>query len=322
MSNHKYEYDVALSFAGEERAYVEKVAFILKTNKIKVFYDAFEEAKLWGKNLYEYLDEIYQRKAKYCIIFISKNYAEKLWTTHERKSAQERAFKDNEEYILPVRFDNTDIPGIRSTVGYVDLHNKSPEELCDLIKQKLKDSQSKKKKKPVSVNLKYLETVASQLSPVNSNGSKVVRLYFAADSPPFTHKFGRAIIDQNAIAKRSLFSEGWKGSLDDGRIFWGPYEALPSLGWYTIAFRVRVNENTSKKRIIRIDINSNSMRSANVSKDLSGINFNAPNIYQIFSLNFEYKGAKDIEYRIRKYDSTLEVWVDYIAVIVKDFKSA
>jgi len=39
---NKFEYDVALSFAGEDRAYVEKVAKYLKEKDIKVFYDDCE----------------------------------------------------------------------------------------------------------------------------------------------------------------------------------------------------------------------------------------------------------------------------------------
>ena len=36
---------------------------------------------------------------------------------------------ERREYILPVRFDKTAIPGVRSTVGYLDLANRKPEEL-------------------------------------------------------------------------------------------------------------------------------------------------------------------------------------------------
>jgi len=40
------KYDIALSFAGENRAYVEEVAAGLKAAGVKVFYDAFEKANL------------------------------------------------------------------------------------------------------------------------------------------------------------------------------------------------------------------------------------------------------------------------------------
>ena len=94
MSESKY-YDVALSFAGEDRAYVEQVAVALDAAGVHVFYDRLEEANLWGKDLYSYLDEIYRRKARYCIVFISEAYGQKLWTNHERESAQARAFESS-----------------------------------------------------------------------------------------------------------------------------------------------------------------------------------------------------------------------------------
>ena len=108
-----FNYDIALSFAGEDRTYVDEVANILHQLGVKVFYDKYEEAELWGKDLYVHLDNVYQRESKFCVMFISKHYKEKLWTNHERESAQAKAFNQNKEYILPVRFDDTEIPEIR-----------------------------------------------------------------------------------------------------------------------------------------------------------------------------------------------------------------
>lgn len=59
-SNH---YDVALSFAGEDREYVSKVAEHLRTREVRVFYDAFEEVALWGENLTERFVDIYMNRA-------------------------------------------------------------------------------------------------------------------------------------------------------------------------------------------------------------------------------------------------------------------
>lgn len=126
-----------LSFAGENREYVEQVADLLKLNDVPLFYDDYEEASLWGKDLNEHLHKVYSGSARYCVMFISKHYAEKVWPTHERRSAFEKAIEAKEEYILPARFDDTEIPGLRKTVKYVDLRTKKPEELAKLIMQKL-----------------------------------------------------------------------------------------------------------------------------------------------------------------------------------------
>lgn len=138
LSMKKENYDIALSFAGEDRSFVEEVALQLKGYGVRVFYDKFEEDRLWGKNLYDYLSDIYTKKSRFTIMFISKYYKEKLWTNHERESMQERAFQSSSEYILPVRFDNTEIPGVRSTTGYISLENKEPSYLVSLILKKIK----------------------------------------------------------------------------------------------------------------------------------------------------------------------------------------
>lgn len=136
------DYDIALSFAGEDRPFVEAVARELIRNKIRVFYDRYETATLWGKNLYDYLDEVYRNRATLCVIFLSKAYKERLWTNHERRSAQARAFRERREYILPVRLDGTEIPGIPETIAYVDGTVTSPSKISGLLIDKLQDLQS------------------------------------------------------------------------------------------------------------------------------------------------------------------------------------
>jgi len=132
-----FQYEIALSFAGENRKYVERVAASLQRQGIRAFYDEHEQADLWGKDLYAHLDDIYRNVAFYCVVFISRHYAQKLWSNHELRSAQARAFRENREYVLPARFDKTEIPGIPETVGYIDLQKTTPEQLAKLIATKL-----------------------------------------------------------------------------------------------------------------------------------------------------------------------------------------
>jgi hypothetical protein len=132
-----HTFEIVLSFAGEDRDYVEQVAAFLKANRVEVFYDRYEEATLWGKDLAEHLDSVYRKDARYCVMFLSRHYAEKIWTNHERRSALARAIEDRKEYILPARFDSTEVPGIRPTLSYVDLTKKTPPQLGELILQKL-----------------------------------------------------------------------------------------------------------------------------------------------------------------------------------------
>lgn len=75
-------YDVCLSFAGEQRDYVEMIAAQLKKAGRKVFYDQDEEIApmIWGRDLGEYLDYIYREASRFCLMFISEDYATKAWT--------------------------------------------------------------------------------------------------------------------------------------------------------------------------------------------------------------------------------------------------
>ncbi|MBL8211183.1 MAG: TIR domain-containing protein [Bryobacterales bacterium] len=130
-------FDVALSFAGEDRRHAKQLAELLQRRGIVVFYDEFEKAALWGKDLYQHFNSVYRDRARYCIILISCAYARKYWTRHELRQAQARAFCDDQEYLLPLRLDETEIPGVNPTTGYLDLRNTPMETVAALVADKL-----------------------------------------------------------------------------------------------------------------------------------------------------------------------------------------
>jgi hypothetical protein len=120
-----YEFDVAISFADEQRGYARAIAGCLVENGRKVFFDEYEQADLWGRNLQEHLAETYEHKARYCLMLVSKEYAANIWPNHERRAAQSRALKERQDYILPIRFDDTEVPGLSDAVGYLERTNPS-----------------------------------------------------------------------------------------------------------------------------------------------------------------------------------------------------
>ncbi len=130
-------YDIAISFAGEDRPVAERLASLLVTKGLNVFYDEYEQANLWGKDLYVHLSKIYKDEAKYCLMVVSEYYAKKQWTNHERKAAQARAFAENSEYILPLRLDDASIDGILDTVGYVDYRTTDIEKIVEMVVKKV-----------------------------------------------------------------------------------------------------------------------------------------------------------------------------------------
>lgn len=130
-------YEVSLSYAGEQGEYVERVAAVLRDAGVKLFYYPYKEADLWGEDLVEAFEHVFLRASRFAVMFISKEYRAKMWPTVERRAAVERAISQTTVYILPVRFDDTPIPGLRGTVAYQDARLKSPEEIAALILRKL-----------------------------------------------------------------------------------------------------------------------------------------------------------------------------------------
>jgi hypothetical protein len=173
------EFEIALSFAGEDRVYVDQVANLLRDSGVKVFYDLFEEASLWGKNLYDYLSDIYQNKALYTIMFISEHYARKLWTNHERQAMQARAFQEHQEYILPARFDDTPIPSVLPTVGYISLAGRSPQDFVEIVHRKLVNSgrtipsESLRRSMFSIASVPRVDPIHARVSVVSSDGRPV-----------------------------------------------------------------------------------------------------------------------------------------------------
>lgn len=191
------KYDVCLSFAGEDRAYVERVAAFLEEAGASVFYDKHLAVQLWGKDLFQHLDDVYRNQARYCVLFISAAYATKEWTKHELASAQARALIERREYILPARFDDTELPGLKPTTGFIDLRDKDPAVVADLILQKVK-------RHPVSRTRN-----AALRSRVQRNTARTVFLVYSG-SVGESAKF--AVEIQEAIASDFELKEDWSCS--------------------------------------------------------------------------------------------------------------
>lgn len=135
--DREYEYDVALSFAGENREYVESVAKHLDDFGIEYFYDKSEETELWGKNLAPHLEKIYREKARFCVLFISEAYARKPWPQHEAEAALARQVEERGEYLLPVQMDDTSLDGLSPSIQYVDANRYGPAEVAEMIAEKI-----------------------------------------------------------------------------------------------------------------------------------------------------------------------------------------
>ena len=137
LDDHEY-YDAALSFASENREPVQRIAQLLRDAGKHIFYDEDQEAMLWGKDLKTTLGEIYQHRSRYCVVFSSRFYAEKMWTNLERKHALQRALElRGQEYVLPVLMDETLIEGIPESVHWLRM-DRGPAYVVERLLEKLR----------------------------------------------------------------------------------------------------------------------------------------------------------------------------------------
>jgi len=127
------DFDVAVSFADEDRPYVVRVVREMQRLGVRVFYDADQSVALWGKDLVAEFDDVFQQRCRSVVVFISRHYVSKDWTRHELRSALAHAIRVRHVYVLPARFDDSPLPGLPDTVRHVDCNTTTPEELARMV---------------------------------------------------------------------------------------------------------------------------------------------------------------------------------------------
>jgi hypothetical protein len=130
---------VALSFPGEVRGIVQPVASELASilGRSSVFYDTWYKAELARPNLDTYLQDIYANQSLLIAIFLARGYETKEWCGLEWRAIRELIKKRRDDHVMPIRLDDTDIPGLFSLDGYVDAQPITPPETAQLIIERL-----------------------------------------------------------------------------------------------------------------------------------------------------------------------------------------
>ena len=95
------DYDLALSFAGGDRAFAERLFELFSEREVAVFYDKNEQHRIIAENVEDYLAPIYRSAANYVLPLLSPEYPSKIWTKFESDQFKDR-FGDGA--VIPVRF--------------------------------------------------------------------------------------------------------------------------------------------------------------------------------------------------------------------------
>lgn len=87
---HDQAYDVALSFAGEDREYAEHLRDALEDFGHTVFYDQSEQHRIIGNDVETILRPIYESNSRFVVAILGASYGRKRWTFFENSVYEER----------------------------------------------------------------------------------------------------------------------------------------------------------------------------------------------------------------------------------------
>ena len=123
-----FDFDFALSFAGENRLVARTIAEQLEILDCAVFYDEIFEVNYLGKAWHKSFMEIFGERSRFVVCLLDKHHLEKIWPTFERECFAPRV---PEAAVIPIYLDDTMFPGIpRDIVGITFTQEDSrPEEL-------------------------------------------------------------------------------------------------------------------------------------------------------------------------------------------------
>lgn len=116
-----YSYDVGFSFAGETRVLVEAINNQLKSEDVVTFYDYDQQAFLLATDLESTLRKVYTESCRFYLVFLDKNYKNKVWTRYERDIVTGNM---RSNHIIPVILDDegsSGTVGISNVLGSIDL---------------------------------------------------------------------------------------------------------------------------------------------------------------------------------------------------------
>lgn len=128
----EYLYDVALSFASEDKDIVELVYKYLCSEGLNVFYSPHNQAQLAGKNRSVFY-EVFRYQAHFVVAFVSKDYVCKDVPMQEASAAIIRNLEERTSCLIPIYLDGTTLPRLPSDVNYIKETN--PVFITSLIKQ-------------------------------------------------------------------------------------------------------------------------------------------------------------------------------------------
>ena len=133
---------IAFSYSGKHAEQVRKIVGHVRRNALltteQLFYAPYYQAELSQFNLDKLLVPIYFEQSELVVVFLGEAYQESEWCGLEWRTIIKRARKEGGTRLMLLRFDQGEVEGLKPTDGYVDIEKYMPDEVADLILERLK----------------------------------------------------------------------------------------------------------------------------------------------------------------------------------------
>jgi hypothetical protein len=120
-NERQFDWDFAISFAGENRDLAKSIADLLGLLDCTVFYDQHYEANYLGEAWSTQFRAIFGRDSRYVVCLLDKYHAEKIWPTFERECFKPRVA---DGAVLPIYLDDTNFVGIPDDIIGINFKDK------------------------------------------------------------------------------------------------------------------------------------------------------------------------------------------------------
>ena len=125
---YRFEYDVVIAFSAPDRSTAEEFAILLAERNIKSSLDELRDPDMGSTGPAAHLAETFGRKARFYLLLISRSFPQTHW-----KDVEQLTSLTPGSSFLPVRLDDTDMPGLEDPAQVKDLRSHSKQEIVDLI---------------------------------------------------------------------------------------------------------------------------------------------------------------------------------------------
>jgi subtilisin family serine protease len=133
---------IAFSYSGKHAEQVRKIVGHVRRNALltteQLFYAPYYQAELSQFNLDKLLVPIYFEQSEMVVVFLGEAYQESEWCGLEWRTIIKRARKEGGTRLMLLRFDQGEVEGLKPTDGYIDIEKYMPDEVADLILDRLK----------------------------------------------------------------------------------------------------------------------------------------------------------------------------------------